>query len=236
MSDPFQTLGPWSKTNSRTWKTKEITVNDARFQNSQPGGSWGADFRIDCMGDGNEYIHLVEVERGGGGSQTHNIALQQGWNLVSFNVNPSDTSVSEVLSSIDGQYSVVQSYLASDASDPWKIYDPSAPPIASDLSDLDVSMGFWINMNNSATLSVSGTAPSSTNIQLRAGWNMIGSVMCDVSIENPQDIPDGSVQPFAYWYDPATDSYLYTTTIEPAKGYWVAATEDCQLTLSCQQV
>ena len=72
-------------------------------------------------------------------------------------------------------------------------------------------------------------------MNLTAGWNMIGSVMCNVSIENLEDEPEGSVQPTptVYWYNPATRSYNNVEIIEPAKGYWVAATQNCTLTIRC---
>ena len=66
---------------------------------------------------------------------------------------------------------------------------------------------------------------------IKAGWDMVGSVIGNSSIANPNDNPDGSVQPFAYWWDPATKSYIMTTTIESGKGYWVASVKDCVLTL-----
>jgi len=40
------------------------------------------------------------------------------------------------------------------------------------------------------------------------------------------------VEPFVYRWVPGT-GYILFTTIEPGKGYWVAATEDCVLTLCC---
>ena len=41
------------------WVTVEWTLNDAYFHDNLPGG---ADFRLDCLGDGDEYIHRVRVQ------------------------------------------------------------------------------------------------------------------------------------------------------------------------------
>ena len=60
---------------------------------------------------------------------------------------------------------------------------------------------------------------------------MIGSVSANASIADPNDDPDGSVIPTAYWWDPVGKSYVLTTDIEPAKGYWVASVCGCTLTL-----
>ena len=52
-----------------------------------------------------------------------------------------------------------------------------------------------------------------------------------VHVAAPNDDPDGSAIPPAYWWDPVSKSYMLTEDIEPGKGYWVAAVNDCTLTL-----
>jgi hypothetical protein len=61
VSNANQVAGTVVKTNSGTWKTATFTVTDAYFGNRQTGGT---DLRIDCMSDGNEYIHMVDVNTG----------------------------------------------------------------------------------------------------------------------------------------------------------------------------
>lgn len=58
----YKSAGVVQKTNTGRWLTREFVLTDARFANSQAGGS---DFRIDCRGDGDEYIHFVQVIRAG---------------------------------------------------------------------------------------------------------------------------------------------------------------------------
>ncbi len=53
------------KTNSRTWKQARFVITDGRFANGLTGG---ADFRIDSLSDGDEWIHMVDVTRGSGGA------------------------------------------------------------------------------------------------------------------------------------------------------------------------
>ena len=55
-----RTAGPIQKTNTMTWLTATVSIADGLFDNSL-GGSY--DFRIDCRGDGDEWIHLVKVRR-----------------------------------------------------------------------------------------------------------------------------------------------------------------------------
>jgi len=86
----------------------------------------------------------------------------------------SAANVTTVLSSISGNYTVVWAYNASDTSSPWKRYLVGAPT-GNDLTDMGPSSGYWIKMNvSTATLTVTGTSPSSTSIPLVSGWNLIG--------------------------------------------------------------
>lgn len=57
------------KTNTNTWKKASVTLVDARFGNGRgPGGSGPSpDLKIDCLNDGDEYIHMIEVNKGSGG-------------------------------------------------------------------------------------------------------------------------------------------------------------------------
>jgi hypothetical protein len=59
----------------------------------------------------------------------------------------------------------------------------------------------------------------------------MGSVIKSASIANPNDNPDGCVQPFVYGWDSVGMTYVMTTNIEPGKGYWVASVYDCVLCL-----
>jgi uncharacterized repeat protein (TIGR02543 family) len=101
---------------------------------------------------------------------TFSVALVPGWNLVSFNLHPVSTDITDVLSSISGSYDLVYAW---DATTGWMKYDPGAPVYSNDLNDLDETMGFWIKMKTADTLDVSGTAPVTSNIELKTGWNLV---------------------------------------------------------------
>jgi len=51
--------GTIQKTNTDQWLTETFVLTDARFGNGL--GSSAADLTIDCLNDGNEYIHMVEI-------------------------------------------------------------------------------------------------------------------------------------------------------------------------------
>ncbi|NOZ51425.1 MAG: DNRLRE domain-containing protein, partial [Chloroflexi bacterium] len=64
-SNANKLAGTVHKTNTRRWLKASFVLSDARFGNRQPGGGEhpGSDFNIYARGDGDEIIHLVQVER-----------------------------------------------------------------------------------------------------------------------------------------------------------------------------
>ena len=157
---------------------------------------------------------------------TYEIALSPGWNLISFPLEPVDTTISAVLSSIAGKYDAVKYYDATDANDPWKTYRVGAS--TNDLSNIDNTMGLWINMLNSANLTVEGDEPASTNIPLYAGWNLVSypSLTPDIVANALWGTGADHVEVF----DPA-EPYLIREVgpdyvMQPGEGYWVHVPAD----------
>lgn len=106
-------------------------------------------------------------------TQQFSVPLQAGWNLISVPYKPLVTDIAQVLSSINGKYSKVQYYDASDANDHWKVYDVSKPSYMNDLKKLDNLMGVWLYMTQGGTLSGQGIK-TTTTIHLKTGWNLVG--------------------------------------------------------------
>jgi branched-chain amino acid transport system substrate-binding protein len=145
------------------------------------------------------------------------IPLKSGWNMVSVPVTPINNSVSAVFPDVAAVYtwdSVSKSYVTPATIEPY--------------------VGYWVAVVADTVISVTGVPISTWTTDIVAGWNMIGSLINSVDFTAPNDDPDLSVQPFAYWWDPISKSYDYETTIEPTKGYWVASIRDCSLTLQLQ--
>jgi hypothetical protein len=162
------------------------------------------------------------------------IPLYEGWNLVSFNLVPPSTAVADVLASIDGSYTLVYAWDPSDTTNgPWLLYDPSAG-YASDLTDIDHRMGFWIKMAVADTLVVTGTQPESTTIAFTSGWNLVGYPAAQSQIL-PNALTTNGITDYnmvmAYqapesepWliFDPSAPSYVNDLTeMAPGWGYWV---------------
>ena len=156
-----------------------------------------------------------------------------GWNLISLPLQPSNTAITNVLGSISGKYTSTWAY----QNDSWKVFD-SANPGLSDLSILETGWGYWLDMTEAATLSVTGTEPSKT-INLITGWNLVG-----YNSSTSQNIADALasiagkvVSVWAYkndsweFYDPANPGLSDLTTMSPGYGYWINTNGVCTWTL-----
>ena len=169
---------------------------------------------------------------------THSIPLTVGWNLVSFNVHPTNTDIATVLSSITGNYSLVYAWDATSSSNNWLMYDPSMPPFLNSLNHLDETMGFWIYMTTADTLEVTGLIPVTTNINVYAnagGWNLV-AYPSGVNRPLPEALSDNGIGTdfslvYAYDADDAAPWKLFDvnmppflnslTELSPSWGYWV---------------
>jgi len=80
------------------------------------------------------------------------IELWSGWNLIGYNsLNPQ--TITDALSSIDGNYSIIWAYSASDSTDYWKKYDPDIP-FGNDLANMEPGNGYWIMMTTDDILEI----------------------------------------------------------------------------------
>jgi pimeloyl-ACP methyl ester carboxylesterase len=170
------------------------------------------------------------------------IDLYYGWNLVSFPYIVSDTSVEEVLSSINGKYDKVQTYDPWDEQDPWKHNHIAKPSSQNDLTDLNNSQAFWVHVTvpSGTDLVVEGDTPSSQqSISLNAGWNLVGypsesqrlryDALYNLNFSRNLDIIQFFNATEKTWYEmTSSDSF------EPGRGYWIHAKRDITWRLPMQ--
>ena len=156
-----------------------------------------------------------------------------GWNLISLPQQPSDTAIANVLSGISGKYASAWAF--QNAS--WKVYDPANPDF-SDLSIMEAGWGYWLNMTEPATLSVTGATPSAS-MNLITGWNLVGyNSSTAIGIADALSSITGNViSVWAYmndaWlvYDPANPDFSDLTGMIPGYGYWINTNGACTWTL-----
>ena len=143
-----------------------------------------------------------------------------GWNFVSFNLAPADTSLTSILADIEGNYDRVMYYDASTGQ--WNSYVPGRPDHFNNLRTWDHTMGLWIRMTGNATLTVEGYVPSITDVTLYPGWNIIG--LPSESAGN-HDLPP-EVTRIGHFDASEEYNIAYTDDVagyvfEPGQGYWV---------------
>jgi len=192
--------------------------------------------------DGNAVTDTANVHISG---TTHSIDLVPGWNLVSFNLLPVSTAITDVLSSVAGSYDLVYAWNATGAYTPthWQKYDPAAPSYQNTLLTLDETRGFWIHMTTANTLNVVGSVPQTTTISLlddAGGWNLVGYPSV-VDRTLPGALEDYGVSDFSLVYayhanDGADPWKLFDrtgsawandlTALSPGWGYWIKVTND----------
>jgi hypothetical protein len=158
------------------------------------------------------------------------MSLSPGKRFMSFPLSAVDVTIENVLSSISGCYDYVRWYDSLDPMNPWKSYVPGRD--ANGLHALTNTMGFWIDVTSACNFTIRGTESSSTAIDLRQGWNMVGfpslNTTCTVA-DLKADIGltgviieafDSSAAP--YYLQRVKDSYL----MKPGEGYWIFVPAD----------
>ena len=157
------------------------------------------------------------------------IILFQGSNLISLYRQPEETEIASVLSSISGKYSSVWTFIGNI----WKAYDPANPDF-SDLTTMEAGRGYWVDMNESATMIVTGLLPSNST-DLVNGSNLVGYNSAS-SWDTPDAVASIEGQCVSVWafiegswrvYDPPNPDFSDLTTMEPGYGYWVDVSEAC---------
>ncbi len=167
-------------------------------------------------------------------SQTFTIPLNKGWNMVSIPLIQEDTSIRNVLKSIEGSYDTVYSYDASDPTNLWKQYHVNKPEEMNDLSEINHKMGFSIHMIVLDILIVKGELPDYTDIPLYNGWNFVGYPSLTVRSPNMASLPSSvhiiehynvTSKIWKYWNlsNPAMNTL---DMLRPGEGYWLYLKED----------
>ncbi|MDD4271818.1 MAG: Ig-like domain-containing protein [Patescibacteria group bacterium] len=155
------------------------------------------------------------------GVYTCDIALSSGWNLVSFPIIPSNTAIATVLLGISGvgTSTVVQYYDAGT----WKAYTPD---VGGTLETMQDGKGYWINMTNSATLTITGTsAPAAPNppstYSVISGWNLIGYKSVTAYKNTSTYL---STIPSGYMVYDQNNADKTSSYLQHGKGYWLWST------------
>ncbi len=138
---------------------------------------------------------------------TQTIALTSGWNLISFYVLPTDNTIANVLSGISSKVTIVKN-------NDGFYYTGKANELQS-LTTFEFGQAYLIKTTSAATLTVQGLVPSSTTVQLKAGWNLLGYPKTTAGT--------ASTELSSIWSNVSALKNLdgAQTTLTPGKGYYI---------------
>jgi glucose/arabinose dehydrogenase len=152
-------------------------------------------------------------------NETFTIPLSKNWNLISLPIQPDNTNIENVLSSVNGLYTAVHAWNGT----AYESYYAEAS--SNTLSQMVTGRGYWIYMKENANLSISGRA-APTNVAIKQNWNLVG-----YNSKTPVPVSEATASlgdkiTVVYGYNPSTNSYEEAQTFQPGKGYWMLSTSD----------
>lgn len=165
-----------------------------------------------------------------GTSDSYNLNLNKGWNLISLPLVPEDGSVTSVFTpDVMKDIRVIWTYESSGGSDPWRFYTPLSGYKPNTLSTISERKAYWVYSQRAMTVTVWGKAPASDTIsmnELSNGWNFIGYP--SMSARSPASIYGTARVVWGYengqwkFYTPLPGYSSNTLdSLKPGNGYWV---------------
>jgi hypothetical protein len=94
--------------------------------------------------------------------------------------------------------------------------------------------GYWVARTtpSDTVITYLGTCVSCYTETLCLGWNMIGATCEPVLLSSVMQNPPGCIIPYTlYWWNPFSHNYELEDTLNPSRGYWVAASTVCIVTV-----
>jgi hypothetical protein len=171
---------------------------------------------------------------------TFNIPVHLGWNLISVPLIQSNTNILTVFNDNWGDglttWDIAQGFDRS-ATPSWTSYSKYKPSSLHTLLNVNQLMGVWIKITalGDGYLTVYGDYGTSTIIQLKAGWNLVGYPA--QTSKSVTDSFSGVSQFLSCEGYSASDAYRLTTLagsymMKPGEGYWVQVSADTTWTVN----
>lgn len=135
------------------------------------------------------------------GSNSFNVVVNEGWNLVSAPKEAADMSTSALFPNA--------------VSDIYEFENGYFP-----VSTIENGKGYWAKFAELEALNIAGDDPAEP-ISVNAGWNLIGPFSSTVAIVDVTTDPADIVESAYFGFD---ELYQATAMLKPGKGYWVKTT------------
>jgi len=141
------------------------------------------------------------------------IPWKSRWNIVSLPVRPDGTWRDSLFPS------AVAGALC---------YDPDSLGYLA-LETLENGKGYWLKFPSDGSAPIVGQEVLSDTVELRRGWNMVGSISVPVPVGLITSDPPGMITSGFYAY---RSGYAVSDTIKPGAGYWVRTDQPGRLIVS----
>jgi hypothetical protein len=153
--------------------------------------------------------------------------LSPGWNFMSLPQQPVDTAVAHVLADVSSTMLIVWGY--DNQNKQWKKWQPHGT--TNNLLEMEAGKGYWIYMNETGTIDISGWMTPVSAIHLYKGWNLIGYTGSDNrNIQSALNAIPGSWSLVWGWENPswqARHRFIPTLPVptfdsfRQMKAYWI---------------
>ncbi len=181
---------------------------------------------------------------------TQTITLNAGWNLISIQIGKAPLPVANFQSHLSDPSRLIEIWGYSPSGNPatpgvWQSFQPLVPSFPSDLTTIHQGRGYWVNVAQTTTLSLSGT-PWNGNVSLTTGWNLVSFPGVNLGTDEIQELSAVFGSSFdriqqVWSFDPTSNRFKgYDLTaipalkdlasVSPGQGYWVYALEPLTIT------
>jgi hypothetical protein len=192
-------------------------------------------------GDWNNYFYIVRAKDSDDLEDSNEnkvgkfvSSLDTEWNLISTPLSQSDNSREKVLETLGNNYASVHGYHAG-KSRPWLNWRRGKPNKLNDAIDMNHREGYYIDMIYADHLVTAGKVESSVDINLKAGWNLVGYPCLTEKLRDDALSSISGKYNKVERFDTSMDSEVRLDPgdyMEPGLGYWIHATQDCVWTIT----
>lgn len=199
-----------------TTKVESVETNSASLTDLEENTEYTVKVRAyDEAGNFSEYsTKTFTTEKA---TTTQTISLTAGWNLISFYALPEDASVENVFGTNISKVSIIKN---NDG-----FYKPSKADKLQSLTTFEFGQAYLVKANSAFTLTVEGKAATSTTIQLKSGWNLLGYPKATEA--NASTI----LSTITEKYSELKDLSNAQTKLIPGKGYYIKMNSNATITI-----
>jgi hypothetical protein len=231
---------PDASSNDASANAGNVTVGFAHADGAwRPRAFWDEINYNSTMTRGGVYVDEWEIVSGM--PTDYSVPVVEGWNLISVPMDQDYSDPETVFNDAAGDGNTTWDrlvwYDAADSQDRWKQYATGWNTTLNDLGEVDIGMGLWINITavGDGYLTVTGLKPTSTTMNLKAGWNLVGYPADDDSSYNVASLKSATgatiVEGFKASATYKTEVLADGVCLKKGAGYWVYAPADTTWTV-----